>query len=145
MPECIFCDAGREELPTGIKICELTYSRLYLFREQRYAGRCLLASKSHVPEIYDMPPEEQNGFLAEFAAVSRTLQELYGADKMNFLSLGDTIGHVHIHIVPKKISDPEWGGMFRFMEKDGYLSEQEYQNRIAEIRGALEHRGLLRP
>ena len=145
MPECIFCDAGREELPTGIKICELTYSRLYLFREQRYAGRCLLASKSHVPEIYDMPPEEQNGFLAELAAVSRTLQELYGADKMNFLSLGDTIGHVHIHIVPKKISDPEWGGMFRFMEKDGYLSEQEYQNRIAEIRGALEHRGLLRP
>lgn len=145
MPECIFCDAGREELLTGIKICELTYSRLYLFREQRYAGRCLLASKSHVPEIYDMPPEEQNGFLVEFAAVSRTLQELYGADKMNFLSLGDTIGHVHIHIVPKKISDPEWGSMFRFMEKDGYLSEQEYQNRIAEIRGALEHRGLLRP
>mgnify|MGYP001508768960 CR=1 FL=1 len=78
MPECIFCGAGREELPTGIKICELTYSRLYLFREQRYVGRCLLASKSHVPEIYDMPPEEQNGFLAELTAVSRTLQELYG-------------------------------------------------------------------
>lgn len=135
---CAFCDPDLIELPTAIKICDLKYARLYLFREQIYPGRCLLATKTHAAEIYDLPPAVQEGFLSELAVVSKTLQQLYHADKMNFLSLGDTVGHIHIHIVPKRKSDPDWGGMFRFMEKDGYLSEGEYQNEIKKIGTALK-------
>ena len=142
MNDCIFCDPEKNELPTCIKICELGHSRLYLFREQIYEGRCILASKLHVPEFYDLPCEEQTGFLTELAEVSKTIQEQFGADKINFLSLGDTLGHVHIHIVPKKKNNKEWGTMFRFMDKTGYLSEEEYQCRIKDIREALKNRGI---
>lgn len=140
---CIFCDSERTDLPTCIKICELRYSRLYLFREQLHPGRCLLATKSHAAEVYDLPEEERVGFLAELDKVAQTLHKLYHADKMNFLSLGDTVGHVHIHIVPKKNTDPEWGGMFRFMEKTGYLSDEENNRVIDEIRTELKNVGIL--
>lgn len=140
---CVFCDEERTELPTCLKICDLKYSRLYLFREQLYSGRCLLASKSHTAEIYDLPRDEQEGFLAELAVVSKTLKDLYCADKMNFLSLGDTVGHIHIHIVPKKKSDPEWGGMFQFIAEEGFLSDEAYRKEIVSIKAALKSRGLL--
>jgi len=141
--DCVFCDAERRELPTGIKVCELDYSRLYLFREQKFnPGRCLLASKSHVAEVYQLPQTEREGFLAELFAVARTLEKLYAPDKMNFLSLGDTIGHIHIHLVPKRREDPDWGGMFRFMAKEGYLSEAEYAAENEKIFTALREAGL---
>ena len=140
---CVFCDAERKEFANGIKICELSFSRLYLFREQLYPYRCLLASKSHTAEVFDLPEEERKGFLSDLDTVSAVLRRLSGADKMNFLSLGDTVGHIHIPIVPKKETDPDWGGMFHFMDKDHYLTEELYAARMNEIRGALEKEGLL--
>lgn len=141
--DCPFCDEQRTELPTAIKICDLPHSRLYLFRDQLYAGRCLLASKAHAAEIYRLPPEEKNGFLDELAGVAQALEEFYKADKMNFLSLGDTAGHIHMHLVPKKKSDSEWGSMFRFMTETGHLSDEVYWQRIEEIRTVLRRKGLL--
>jgi len=60
-----FCDETREELPTGLKICDLEYSRLFLFRDHGYTGRCLLVSKKHVAEIYDLPDAEQLVFCGD--------------------------------------------------------------------------------
>ncbi len=141
-PDCVFCREDLKEFANGIRICELPNSRLFLFREQIYPGRCLLVTKSHAAEVYDLPDGEREGFLSELTAVSRVLQKLYQADKMNFLSLGDTVGHVHIHIVPKRKTDPDWGGMFRFMAKEGYLGDEEYRAEIGKILEALKEAGL---
>ena len=135
---CIFCDATRTELPTGLKICDLQYSRLFLFREQLYPGRCLLVSKHHAEELYDLSPAEQAGFLSDFAKVAQTLKSLFHADKINTLSLGDGIGHLHIHIVPKCKTDPDWGKMFRLFENAHFLTEQEYKQRIHLIKHAMD-------
>lgn len=34
-----------------IKICELESSKVYLFKEQSYMGRVIVANKKHVSEI----------------------------------------------------------------------------------------------
>ncbi len=137
--QCVFCDSDASELPTALKICDLEYSRLFLFREQHYPGRCLLVSKKHVNEFFDLPSAEQTGFLKELAAVSKTIQKLYKADKLNLLSLGDSVGHLHVHIVPKKLNSDEWGKMFLVMGTDCFLSDDEYRRRIDLIYRELQN------
>lgn len=137
--QCVFCDSDRSELPTGLKICDLEYSRLFLFREQYYPGRCLLVSKKHVKEFYDLPSAEQTGFLKELAAVAKTIQKLYEADKINFLSLGDGVGHLHVHIVPKKANSDDWGKMFQLIGTGCFLSDEEYRRRIQLICRELQN------
>ena len=41
-----------------IELAPLQVSTLYLFREQTYRGRCLVAYRAHVNELYELPPDE---------------------------------------------------------------------------------------
>lgn len=137
---CYFCGENDEENPFSYKICEFSYSKLYLFKEQIYLGRCILAAKSHVPEFYYMPLKEKEGFLKELELVSQTLEKLFHAEKMNFASIGDSSGHLHIHIVPKHRTDEKWGDMFEVNAHRGYLQQQEYEALIDKIREAFQEK-----
>lgn len=48
---CAYCIEGELVAAFGIKICELESSKVYLFKEQSYMGRVIVAHKKHVSEI----------------------------------------------------------------------------------------------
>ena len=48
---CAYCMEGELVAAFGIKICELESSKVYLFKEQSYIGRVIVACKKHVSEI----------------------------------------------------------------------------------------------
>ena len=133
---CFYCDEhheGRDAvmLPIG----EMKGGFLYLFRDQVHRGRCVLALKSHRKEFYECTPQEQADIMEDLARTSRAIQELWGCDKINFGSFGDTNPHFHFHIVPKYKDGPEFGGNFAINYAHPYYpSEAEYQ----EIIGALK-------
>ena len=65
------------------------------------------------------------------------MKELWGCDKINLGSFGDTNPHLHFHIVPKYEGGFEFGGSFAITNPEPVLlSEGEYQEMIAALHAA---------
>ena len=53
-PNCGYCMHGELLAAYGIYMCDLSVSKLYLFKEQSHPGRCIVAYKDHVSEIVNI-------------------------------------------------------------------------------------------
>jgi ATP adenylyltransferase len=88
--------------------------------------------------LFEMPPGEVHKFISDVTLLSRTLQELFAPDKINYAIYGDVLCHVHFNIVPKYAASPGWGGAFiNVPENKLRLSEAEQRERAGLIREAL--------
>lgn len=134
---CAYCMEDEKLDKFGIKICDLTVSKLYLFKEQSHRGRVIVAYKDHVGDMTLLSDEERNAYFADIARVSRALQSAFHPDKVNYGAYGDTAGHLHFHLVPKYKGGYEWGGVFAMDPKQKTLSEGEYSALISQIKERL--------
>lgn len=57
--ECLYCTNNQTLHDLMIEIAPLSVSRVFLFKEQTYRGRCLVAYKDHVNDLFELTPEEQ--------------------------------------------------------------------------------------
>ena len=72
-----------------------------------------MASKQHVDDISCMSEEDAAAFMADVRHVAAALHKAFNPDKINFGAYGDTMHHLHVHIVPKYKDDPfEFGDVF---------------------------------
>ena len=88
---CLYCDEhheGREAIM--YKVGEMEAGVLYLFKDQAHKGRCALALKNHRKELCECEPEELSAFARDLARASGAVKELWGCDKINLGSFGDT-------------------------------------------------------
>ena len=53
-PECFYCEPDQRQADLMVEVCDLSVSSLFVFREQTYAGRCLVAYRSHVNELFEL-------------------------------------------------------------------------------------------
>ncbi|MFV0529769.1 MAG: HIT family protein [Lachnospiraceae bacterium] len=134
---CAYCAEGDNLAAFGIKICELDYAKVYLFKEQSHKGRVICATKSHVKDITELPDEERNGFFAAMSKVSAAIQKAFHPDKVNYGAYGDTAGHVHFHLVPKYKDGFEWAGIFAMNPEQTFLSDAEYTEIIEAIKSNI--------
>lgn len=135
--DCFYCTQNKELTDLMIKICDFDCAVLYLFKDQRYPGRCVLAFSDHREELFELSPEEQDAFTKKLSHVAKTLKELFHADKINYAVYGDLVSHFHVHIVPKKKGESEWGAPFTDVKEKILLTQEEYKKRIELIRTAL--------
>ena len=57
--------------------------------------------------------EQGAAFMADVRHVAAALHKAFSPDKINFGAYGDTMHHLHVHIVPKYKDDPfEFGDVF---------------------------------
>ena len=134
---CFYCTKNHELSDLMIKICDFENSTLYLFKDQRYPGRCVLAFYEHCEELFELTEEEQKIFFKSLSKTASILKEIFHADKINYAIYGDLVSHFHVHIVPKKKNGPEWGIPFTDTKEKFYLSDKEYQSRIKLIKSSL--------
>ena len=120
-----------------LDVCELPYSIVYLFRDQKNKGRCVVAFKGHKTEYFQLTPEENAGYFADVAKVAKVLDELYHPDKINYATYGDGMPHVHVHIVPKYKGGVSWGQPFSDSLPKVLLTDAEYDAMIADLRAKL--------
>ena len=58
MAECFYCEKDNEKRKAlMLDVCELPYSIVYLFRDQKNKGRCVVAFKGHKTEYFQLTPE----------------------------------------------------------------------------------------
>lgn len=74
--ECLYCQNNETLHNLMIEIAQLSVSRVFLFKEQTYRGRCLVAYKDHVNDLNELSDEDRNAFMADVARVTRAMQKL---------------------------------------------------------------------
>ena len=134
---CSYCMEGALVDAFGIKICELSESKVYLFREQSHPGRVIVAHKKHVSEITELTAEERAAYIEDVNHVSEAIHKAFNPQKVNYGAYGDTGHHLHFHLVPKYTDEFEWGGVFEMNPKQKFLSDSEYAEMIEKIKKYL--------
>jgi len=112
MSDCIYCNRSEQLLSIMIPICSLQASEVYLFKDQFYPGRCVVALKEHKRELFELDAHLMQEYMKEVAAVARVLQETYQPNKLNYAVYGDIVDHFHVHLVPKYMDRLGWGKPF---------------------------------
>jgi diadenosine tetraphosphate (Ap4A) HIT family hydrolase len=72
-------------------------------------GYACVVAKRHVVEPFELPDAERVAFWEEATAVARVLHELFEPTKLNYEIHGNTIPHLHMHLLPRFGGDPYEG------------------------------------
>ena len=57
--ECLYCQNNETLHNLMIEIAQLSVSRVFLFKEQTYRGRCLVAYKDHANDLNELSDEDR--------------------------------------------------------------------------------------
>ncbi|MDZ7663557.1 HIT family protein [Thiohalophilus sp.] len=120
---CLFCTD-----PRGVSLeNELAYSA-----RDTYAvspGHTLVIPRRHVASFFDLTPEEINACMALITEERRLLDEEFNPDGYNIgvnigPAAGQSIFHVHIHVIPRYTGDVEnpQGGVRHVIPKKGHYT-----------------------
>lgn len=134
---CLYCQNNETQHDLMIEVAKLSVSRLFIFKEQTYHGRCLVAYNDHVDDLNQLSDEARNAFMADVAKVTRAMQKVFNPDKINYGAYADTLSHLHFHLVPKYQGGPDFGGVFQMNPKKIYLTNEEYAQMADELKKAL--------
>ena len=96
--ECLYCQNNQTLHELMIEIAPLSVSRLFLFKEQTYRGRCLVAYKDHVHDLNMLSDEERNAFMADVVRATRAMQKVFNPQKINYGAYSDKLSHLHFQI-----------------------------------------------
>lgn len=135
--ECLYCTNNETLHNLMIEFATLRVSRAFLFKEQTYRGRCLVAYNGHVNDLNELSEEERNDFMADVAQVTRAMQKAFNPEKINYGAYSDKLSHLHFHLAPKYVDGPDYGGTFQMNPGKVYLTDTEYQEMIEKIKAVL--------
>ena len=139
---CEMCTAGRPDADRyGIRIYEGKYSDAYLQRADVQRGYTLVIWRGrHVNEPTELDEAEAAGYWAEVLAVARALITVYQPLKMNYETLGNSLPHLHTHLVPRYTDDPRPGQPFPLSAQlpEGKIPDDRLRAEAAELRSLLK-------
>jgi len=135
---CFYCARDERQAKILIEVCRLEVSTLYLFREQTYRGRCVVALDTHETELFHLDNDTLSRFSGDVSRAAAALQRAFGPDKINYAIYGDLAPHLHYHIVPKYRGGQDWGQPFALHPPaQRHLTEESYKALIAAIQKQL--------
>ncbi len=73
-----------------------------------YQGYCRVIWKEHVREMSDLSPTQRDYLMRVVYAVEESLRALLQPEKINLVSLGNQVPHLHWHIIPRFPDDPHF-------------------------------------
>ena len=138
---CEMCESGRPDANEyGIRIHAGQYTDAYLQRADVQRGYTVVIWRGrHVNEPTDLTEEEAAGYWAEVLAVARALISNYEPLKMNYETLGNSVPHLHTHLVPRYTDDPRPGEPFPLTAKqpDAKVPESRLRGEATILRKLL--------
>ena len=138
LPDCQYCRKDQRLHDLMIEVTTLSASTLYLFKEQSHRGRCVVAYRGHVNELFEVPPDELILFTQDVARAAKAIKAAVGAKKINYGAYSDKLPHLHMHLVPKFEGGVAWGAPFEMMPANKQLlAEADYAAVIAAIKAQL--------
>ena len=140
MEKCYYCENGETLRRLMIHITDIGNSSVYLFRDQTHIGKCIVVYRTcHKTEWYQLSKKEQAAFIYAVSETAKALDAVFHPDKINYATYGDKVSHLHVHVVPKYEEGPDWGSPFMDTRPALVLSEEEYKERVKNIKIILEN------
>jgi diadenosine tetraphosphate (Ap4A) HIT family hydrolase len=85
-------------------------AEVHLERRSRLSGYCIVVWRhGHVAEPSDLDPLQAGRYRAEVLAAGRAVQARFKPVKLNYMTLGNTVPHLHTHVLPRYQDDPAPG------------------------------------
>lgn len=138
LPDCFYCRKDQRLHDLMIEVAPLAVSTLYLFREQTHRGRCVVAYRHHVNELFELADAEMQAFVRDVARAARAIKNAFQAHKMNYGAYSDKLPHLHMHLVPKYVGGPSFGTTFEMMPAEKkLLTDAENASLITAIKAEL--------
>ncbi|MDF2614792.1 MAG: histidine triad protein [Clostridia bacterium] len=134
---CFYCEKDQRLKDLMIEIAQLEVSTVFLFKEQSYKGRCVVAYNKHVNELFELEDKELELFMKDVKKVAGTIQKAFSPNKINYGAYSDKLPHLHFHIVPKYEDGLNWGSTFEMNPAKVYLSDEEYKEVVDKIKENL--------
>ena len=112
------CAQGRpEENEFGIRIYRSDTSDGYLQKaDVGQRGYCLVIWRGrHVADVTQLSDTEAGRYWSDVMRVARAVELHCTPAKLNLMTLGNELPHLHTHVVPRYVDDSEPGVPPRFM------------------------------
>ena len=135
--DCMYCMEDERRDDIMIEIGKLGVSTVFLFKEQTYKGRCNVVYKDHVKELFQLDEQELAAYMNDVKKVAEAIDKAFQPGKINYGAYGDTMHHLHMHIVPKYEGGANWGSIFEMNPGKTYLTDEEYAQTIEQIKKYL--------
>lgn len=134
---CPMCsDIHLNENRQSFLVTEFKNSYVRLPKNQYYYGWVVVFLKRHANELYELSDNELAEYSREVAQVAKAVKEVFSPVKINYAIFGSLCPHLHYHIIPRQFDDDPHAPI-KMDEKEVFLSEEEYQKIIAQLRKAL--------
>ena len=137
---CPMCAQGRpEETEYGIRFFAGEVADAYLQRAKIQRGYTVVVWRGrHVAEPTELSPEEAAQYWLEVLEAGRRLELHLQPVKLNYDLLGNSLPHLHTHVIPRYADDPKPGWPFPFPEDEpGQIDEDELRGDVEALRRAL--------
>ena len=108
--DCIFCAIAAGEIPS-FKVYEDDLALAYLDINPFSKGHTLVIPKAHAAGLLDADDKMLSELVLRVKKVAAQVKEKLGCDGFNILqnngeAAGQTVRHIHFHIVPRWNGDP---------------------------------------
>ena len=133
--DCIFCKIAKKEIPSKI-ITETNKSIAFLDVFPLSRGHTLVIPKRHYEKIQDMADIDNNDLFDVVHKVISKVDKLTGATLLavhNGKDSGQEIPHVHVHLIPRKLSD-QAGPVHNMFKDRPKLSDKELDELCTKIK-----------
>ena len=135
---CPMCEQGRpEETEHGARFFAGEVADAYLQRANVQRGYSVVIWRGrHVAEPTELSPEEATKYWLEVLEAGRRIERCFEPVKLNYDLLGNSLPHLHTHVVPRYADDPKPGWPFPFPEGEpGPRDEAEFHGDLELLRG----------
>ncbi len=108
-PMCASLGGGDDE--RTLAVAELAWTEVRLERRSRLPGYCIVIWRhGHAAEPTELSAEGADGYWRDVVAAARALDAEFRPVKLNLMTLGNGVPHLHTHVVPRYPGDPAPGG-----------------------------------
>ncbi len=127
---------GVAEHDWGVRIFEGEFADVYMNYRGPSRGYCVSVWKQgHVANLTELSEEQVSGYWLETVRAPRAIEGVYKPAKLNFLALGNEVTHLHTHVVPRYLDDPEPGGILPLRRMT--FAPKELHDEAARLRQAF--------
>lgn len=118
---------------------------------QFYQGYCILVSRRHAAELSELPAEVRRAYLDEMCLLAQAIELCYRPHKLNYELLGNQVRHLHWHLFPRYLDDPDrmhavWLSIERALREGPWqrrmeTGHEERATTVANLQHALHQMG----
>jgi histidine triad (HIT) family protein len=133
--DCIFCKIAKKEIPSKI-ITETNKSIAFLDVFPLSRGHTLVIPKRHYEKVQDMTDMDNTDLFNTVHKVISKVDKLTGATLLavhNGKDSGQEIPHVHVHLIPRELSD-QAGPVHNMFKDRPKLSDKELDELCTKIK-----------